>query len=126
MSGDIAYKDDDADDSFSYLTRMIGALFVADAVPPSALRLHHPPLPTSAHYLEELLSYKLSRAKRNSFCYIRCLDPVDREIFQAKMIELILKNSRHARLYEDPHLAQNHETNKNSGYLQAVAYCVLG
>jgi hypothetical protein len=52
-----------------------------------------PPIPSSNSYLEELLIYELSRSTNsNRFCYIRCLDLIDRELFQAKMIELIKVN----------------------------------
>lgn len=81
---DIVQGGDD-DESVSLLGFIFACFGVRNNVPPIKL---HPPLPTSETYLADLLRYELSRAKRNCFCYIRCLEPVDQELFQAKMVEL--------------------------------------
>jgi len=93
VSGD---KDDDYDsddESTSLLTRMLRSVTLK-GTGPSSIEKSSPPLPTSETYLADLLRYEFSRSKRNRFCYIRCLDPVDRETFQAKMIEQIEVNCK--------------------------------
>ena len=75
-----------------FLTCILRAVTFTDTTPSSTLK--SPPLPNSETYLADLLRYQFSHAKQNRFCYIRCLDPIDGEIFQAKMIELIQKNCK--------------------------------
>lgn len=80
-------SDSDYGESTSLLTRRLRPAAFKDSIEKS-----HPPLPTSETYLADLLKFEFSRAKRNHFGYIRCLDPADRETFQAKMVEQIHEN----------------------------------
>lgn len=88
----------DDDESFGLLACLFRAFAVNDRMPP--IPTVPPPLPTSEIYLADLLRYELSRAKRNRFCYLRCLDPVDQELFQAKMVEVIEASGKERDLQE--------------------------
>lgn len=91
------YDDDGNDDDFDESTGLLSQLKGFSAFGSVELSPLPPlpplPIPITANHLQELLSYEMNR-KNNLFCYMRCLDPVDRALFQAKMIELILENCK--------------------------------
>lgn len=80
------YPDDIYGESIGLMSRLRG-VSVFDSVELPTVS-HVPQLLRSGNDLQELLSSEISR-KHNRFCYIRCLDPVDGLLFQAKMIQLI-------------------------------------
>jgi hypothetical protein len=80
------YPDDIYGESAGLVSRLRGVSIFGSVELPTVS--HVPQVLRSRDDLQELLSSEMSR-KHNRFCYIRCLDPVDRVLFQAKMIQLI-------------------------------------
>lgn len=95
----VSGEDDDESESVSLLTLFFHIVGFKDT-DTCIIKKLSPPFPNSETYLEDLLRYKLSIAKRNKFCYIRCLDPIDRETFQAKMIEEVKVNCKNREIQE--------------------------